>query len=77
MLPWSPEEAANLEPAFQGNTGNGATGDVGYRWLRKRYQFTAATAADGRLYVIIGVWGTYEISRTYFVDDVRVGFAAR
>ena len=77
VLQSSPEDAGDLEPTFQGTTGNGASSDVGYQWLRPRYQLTAESGADGRLYVVIGVWGTYEVTRTYYVDDVRISFTPR
>jgi len=25
--------------------------------------------------VVIGIWGTYEVARTYYVDNVRVDIA--
>ena len=77
VLQSSPEDAGDLAPTFQGTTSNGASSDVGYQWLRKRYQFTAESGAVGRLYVVIGVWGTYEVTRTYYVDDVRISFTPR
>jgi hypothetical protein len=57
---------------YQGNTGNGATTDVGYRWFQKSYNFDATSDAAGELYVDIGVWGTWETARTYYIDNVRV-----
>ena len=33
-------------------------------------------AADGMIHVVIGVWGTWETPRTYYVDDVRVRLTA-
>ena len=59
---------------YQGNTGNGANSDVGYRWFEKSYNFDATSGADGKLYVDIGVWGTWETPRTYYIDNVRVVF---
>ena len=57
---------------YQGNTGNGADSDVGYQWFQKNYDFDATAGADGKLYVDIGVWGTWETPRTYYIDNVRV-----
>jgi len=53
-------------------TGNGASSDVGYRWLRKRFHAAVSGDASGVLYVVVGVWGTWETPRTYFVDDLTV-----
>ena len=67
------------EPAFTRNdltyrdsTANGESSDVGFKWLEKRYDFDIASAANGTLYVDLGVWGTWETLRTYYVDNVRV-----
>lgn len=60
---------------FQGTTGNGSDTDTGYRWLEKAYSFPVTTGADGRVYVVLGVWGTWETARTYFIDDVSVRFS--
>lgn len=69
----SPEDADDLE--FQGDTGNGLDSNGGLQWLDKTYSFTATTDADGVLHVSIGTWGTYEVQRTYFVDDVTLTFS--
>ncbi|MBI3578717.1 MAG: hypothetical protein HY089_04805 [Ignavibacteriales bacterium] len=58
---------------YQGNTGNGS-GAAGYKWLKKSYDFTAQSGSEGRLYLTIGVWGTWETTRTYYVDSVAVSF---
>lgn len=65
-----PRSATALEPAFRGETG-GAPGPGTLRWLEKSYS-TRVTAARGKIYVTLGVWGTFETERTYFIDDVRV-----
>ena len=71
----SPETADDL--TFQGDAGNGADSDVGYRWLQKRYTFDVESGPDGLLHVFIGVWGTWENARTHYVDDVRVCITPR
>lgn len=71
----APEDADDLE--FQGETGNDEDEDVGFVWLDKEYTFTAETDGDGNLWVSIGVWGTFEVERSYFVDDLRVRFERR
>jgi hypothetical protein len=65
-----PENAAQL--IFQDETGNGAGSDVGFRWIEKSYQMEAVTSAEGTLWFAIGVWGTSEFSRAYYIDDVVI-----
>lgn len=65
-----PDDATELD--FRDNTGTGESTDEGLVWLDKRYTSTVTADADGMLYVAIGVWGTYEVARTYFIDDVVV-----
>ncbi len=67
-----PREAEDL--SFQGDTGHGQSQDAGLVWLDKSYSFTATASGAGTLYVALGVWGTWETPRTYFVDDVTVRF---
>lgn len=61
------------ELLYQGSTGNGAQ-SPGHKWLSKSYDFTAQSSADGKLYLSIGVWGTWETTRTYYVDSVAISF---
>jgi len=68
----SPEVHEDL--TFRGETGNGADSDVGYVWTERSHSFTAATGDDGTLHTALGVWGTFEVERTYYIDDVRVVF---
>lgn len=71
-----PETADDL--TFQDETGNGAGQDAGHVWGRRSYPLgTVTTGEDGLLWIAIGVWGTFETPRTYFVDDVEVGFTLR
>ena len=60
---------------YQGDTANGESSDTGYKWLEKSYDFTATSDADGTLYVDIGVWGTWETPRVYYIDNVRIGIS--
>ena len=32
---------------------------------------------DGRLYFILGIWGTWEGARTYYFDDLRITVTER
>lgn len=43
-------------------------------WLEKSCDAAATTGPDGVLHVALGVWGTYEVTRTYLMDAVRVTF---
>ncbi|MGH7477014.1 MAG: hypothetical protein ACRELD_12040 [Longimicrobiales bacterium] len=67
-----PEDAADLE--FSGDTGNGSDTDAGHVWDERRTSVEARSSADGRLYVFLGVWGTWEATRVYYIDDIRVTF---
>lgn len=57
---------------YVGDTGSGSPTGVGFRWLEKSYRFTETAGAEGVLYVTIGVWGTWETARTYYLDRVTV-----
>ncbi len=60
---------------FQADTGNGARSDVGHIWLEKRHTFTVDTGPDGMVYIVLGVWGTWETARTYYIDTVDIRFS--
>jgi hypothetical protein len=66
----SPTTAQDLAPAFRDDTGNG--GVAGLAWLNKHYVIRAHASSSGKLYVVVGVWGTWETARTYYVDDLKV-----
>lgn len=54
------------------STGNGAGSNVGYLWSQRFFIRPGRSSADGKLYVLLGVWGTWETPRTYYVDNVWV-----
>lgn len=58
---------------YQDDTGNGSSGD-GYQWLEKTYDFTVQANAEGHVYAAIGIRGTEETRRHYFLDNVRITF---
>lgn len=60
----------------QGDTGHEGEGP-GLVWTEKSFTFQARTAADARLWVSVGVWGTFETERIYYVDDLTVSFTRR
>lgn len=70
-----PRTREELQKSFKGNTGTRSTSDAGYMWLPKQYEFTVNSDATGSLVVVIGIWGTWETSQTYYVDNVRVTFS--
>jgi hypothetical protein len=61
---------------YQDHTGNGEDMDTGWVWLSRAYEQRVVAGADGMIHVVIGVWGTWETPRTYYVDDVRVRLTA-
>ena len=77
VLKQPPKVPDDLRSTFQDLTLNGNDSDVGYVWLDKGYEFTAEANDEGILYVLIGVWGTFETPRTYYVDNVRLSLAKR
>lgn len=72
VLQEPPETRDDL--VYQGDTGNSSESDVGYVWLDKDYDFFVRSNPEGRFYVIIGIWGTWETARTYYFDNVRITF---
>jgi len=73
--PESPEVADDL--TFQGSTSTGEDEEVGVVWLDKSHALTATAGASGELWVSLGVWGTSEFPRTYYLDDIRIEFTPR
>lgn len=71
----SPETRDDL--VYQGHTGNGSDTDIGFKWLAKNYNFDVTSDSDGTLYVIVGVWGTWEGPRTYYLDFLHIDFTLK
>jgi hypothetical protein len=71
----APEDADDLE--FQGEAANGEDEDGDHVWLEKRYDVEATSDEDGNIVIAIGVWGTFEVERSYYIDDVRITFTER
>ena len=57
---------------YQEDTGNNARPEDGFVWLHKSYDFAMKSDQEGKLYIMIGVWGTWETARTYYLDNVNV-----
>lgn len=49
-----------------------ATSQAGFTWVRKEYRFSAVPSTAGELWFAIGVWGTSEFARTYYIDNVEL-----
>jgi hypothetical protein len=60
------------ELVYQRDTGNGADKDDGYKWLHKTYSFDMRTGPEKEIIVIIGIWGTWETARNYYIDNVKI-----
>ncbi len=71
-LPSSPQAAGDLDRAFQGDTRAGPPPGDTFVWSRLSYDAALRTEAEGRIHVIVGVWGTSEFQRIYFVDDIQL-----
>ncbi len=69
-LPEAPTEVEDLP--FRGDTGNGQDEDVGWVWMDKEYRDWVTTGSEGLIHVVVGVWGTWEGLRTYYVDRIGV-----
>ena len=67
-----PSVAADL--VVQDGTGSGSATDSGHQWLEKSYTARATADEDGRIHLVLGVGGTWETPRAYYIDNVRVLF---
>ena len=67
----SPQSSADIiAGTLPGGTYNG--GGFEYRWLAKQINTTIQPHSSGHIVVFIGIWGTFEIASTYYIDNVRV-----
>ncbi len=57
---------------FRGDTGHGGPPGNEVVWLEKSHSERIVVPSNGIVHVSVGVWGTWEASRTYFVDDLTV-----
>ncbi|MEK6320883.1 MAG: hypothetical protein AABN33_04285 [Acidobacteriota bacterium] len=71
VLKQRPGTFNDLIPAFRESTDK-LKSKPGYRWLDKHYEFAVSSGQDTSLWVVIGIWGTFEIRNIYYVDSVRV-----
>lgn len=68
--PTSPESASGLD--FQGDTSSGLAAATGPQWVEKRFAIPAQADDEGKLYLSVGIWGTTPLTRTYWLDNIRV-----
>ncbi len=57
---------------YQGHTGNGFNFDTGYVWLDKSYEFNINSDTSNNLWIVIGIWGNWEVARTYYIDSLSI-----
>jgi hypothetical protein len=69
-LPASPQVVDDL-PLSGGSTSSGPD-DVGLAWLPKTTTQQVIAGPDGKVYILVGVWGTWESLRVYYFDNVEV-----
>ena len=67
----SPPDSAN-ELIYQDHTGNGFNFDTGYVWLDKNYKFNINSDTSNNLWLVIGIWGNWEVARTYYIDSLSI-----
>jgi len=67
----SPPDSAHLL-FYQGHTGNGFNFDTGYVWVDKNYEFNINSDTSNNLWIVIGIWGNWEVARTYYIDSVSI-----
>lgn len=74
VLTKSPESGDDTVPAGkeESNNGNRNSPSSDYVWLNKSYDFIVPSRQSNALYVVIGVWGTFEGPMQYYLDNVRV-----
>ncbi len=70
--PDAPMTAADLISSL--DTGNGEPSDVGFQTVEKTVTVLTKSDEDGEMFVYVGIWGTSEFSRTYYVDDLHAVF---
>ncbi len=58
---------------YEGDTGH-HTGADGFVWLNKTFEYLVETDPSGEIYVNIGVWGSWETTRSYYIDAVNITF---
>ena len=76
VLKQSPKTTVDLTPAFKNSTRKPSS-ESGYEWFDRKYEFAVRSDEQGELHVVIGVWGDWEVRKTYYVDDVRIALTKK
>lgn len=76
VLKQRPSTRNDLIPAFRETTDRGNS-KPRYIWLNKHYEFAVSSAQANRFWIVIGVWGTFEVRHVYYIDSVRVEIAPK
>jgi len=76
VLAKSPKTAVDLAPAFKNSTRKPSS-ESGYEWFDRKYEFAVRSDEQGVLSIVIGIWGTWEVRKTYYVDDVRIALTKK
>ncbi|MDF1613273.1 hypothetical protein [Stygiobacter electus] len=76
ITPYRPQSREDIiVGALPEGTYNG--GFFNYRWLRKEIQEDIQSNYLGQIFVLIGIWGTFEITSTYYIDNIRIQIVPR
>jgi hypothetical protein len=62
----------DIVSAVIGGTGVGSS--PAHPWAQRLARGRVRTDATGQAFAFVGVWGTFEIAYTYYLDDVRIRF---
>ncbi|MDG6228826.1 MAG: hypothetical protein QCH96_02545 [Candidatus Thermoplasmatota archaeon] len=65
-----PETAGDL--IFQDDTGHHLDNETGLVWTTRSYTTTVHIDESRTMYIMLGVWGTWETARTYYIDAVNI-----
>jgi hypothetical protein len=71
-IPANGDDAISLA---RDDTANG--GAAGVAWVAKSYDSIATTGPTGDLTALVGIWGTFAVARTYYLDSLAVQFTER
>jgi hypothetical protein len=68
----TPSTLTDFVPVLQEFVDNKENVSVGYKWIDKDYSLTTRSDGQGKLHVIIGIFGNFEVRRIEFIDRVHV-----
>ncbi len=67
----APASGAEIAALDQGSTRSGG-GETVWVWIPKTVGTRVHTGPGGQVFVVVGIWGTFEAPRTYYLDHVAV-----